>query len=89
MEPRPDPDAFHRLRDGWQGASEAEWQEACGREAVIRSLIESGPVSHARADLAAEDLGISRALKLPTCLSVSASSPNFLAFAIPPRTSAT
>jgi hypothetical protein len=36
--------------------------EACRREAVIRSLIESGPVSHARADLAAEDLGISRAL---------------------------
>jgi hypothetical protein len=39
----------------WQGASEAEWQEACRREAAIRSLIESGPVSHARADVVAKD----------------------------------
>jgi len=46
----------------WQGASETEWQEACRRESAIRSLIESGPVSHARADVVAKDLGISRAL---------------------------
>jgi putative transposase len=46
----------------WQGASEAEWQEACRREAAIRSLIEAGPVSHARADVVAKDLGIRRAL---------------------------
>jgi putative transposase len=46
----------------WQEASEVEWQEACRREAVIRSLIKSGPVIHAPADLAAKDLGISRAL---------------------------
>jgi len=46
----------------WQGASETEWQEACRRESAIRSLIESVPVSHARADVVAKDLGISRAL---------------------------
>jgi len=46
----------------WQGASETEWQEACRRESAIRSLIESGPVSHPRADAVAKDLGISRAL---------------------------
>jgi hypothetical protein len=46
----------------WQGASETEWQEACRRESAIRLLIECGPVSHARADAVAKDLGISRAL---------------------------
>src|SRR6516162_7028916 len=46
----------------WQGASETEWQEACRRESAIRSLIESGPVGHARADVVAKDLGISGAL---------------------------
>jgi hypothetical protein len=46
----------------WQGACETEWQEACQREAAIQSLIEAGPVSHARADVVAKDLGMSRSL---------------------------
>jgi putative transposase len=46
----------------WQGASRAEWQEVCRREAVIRPLIDGGPITHALADKAAERLGCSRSL---------------------------
>jgi putative transposase len=46
----------------WQDASNAEWKEACRRETVIRPLVEEGLVSNARADQAAEELGISRSL---------------------------
>jgi len=36
----------------WQESSDLrpKWQEACRRQAATRSLIEAGPVSHARAD---------------------------------------
>jgi hypothetical protein len=40
-------------RRSCQGAYETEWQEACRREAAIRSLIEAGPASHASADVGA------------------------------------
>jgi hypothetical protein len=49
----------------WQDASKAEWKEACRRETVIRPLVEEGHVSNARADQAAEELGISRSLGVP------------------------
>jgi putative transposase len=46
----------------WQDASEAEWKEACGRETVIKALVDQGLVSKGQADEAAEKLGVSRSL---------------------------
>ena len=46
----------------WQNATKAEWEEACRREAVIKPLVDNGPVSSARAGQAAKELGISRSL---------------------------
>jgi hypothetical protein len=51
-------------RRSCQGGYETERQEACRREAAIRSLIEAGPASHASADVVAKDLGIRRSLVL-------------------------
>jgi hypothetical protein len=47
-------------RPSWHSASEADWEEACRREAVIRPLVVEGSVSNARADQAAKELGLSR-----------------------------
>ena len=49
-------------RPSWQSASEADWEEACRREAVIRPLVVEGSVSNARADQAAKELNVSRSL---------------------------
>ena len=49
-------------RPSWHSASEADWEEACRREAVIRPLVVEGSVSNVRADQAAKELDISRSL---------------------------
>ena len=51
-------------RPSWHSASEADWEEACRREAVIviRPLVVEGSVSNARPDQAAKELGLSRSL---------------------------
>jgi hypothetical protein len=51
-----------RLSPSWQDLSDAQWLEACQREAVIRPLAEQDAVSRQAAAAAAEQLGIGPAL---------------------------